>query len=159
MVSDELSNDPSDSVPTGNNTNYRGGDMANNGVANQGPVRNAQVGGSPGGTGSGPPPPPPGPDLSARARIECEDGALEGFFPDQARDEGITGMRVSLSVTVDADGSIVSARATNDPGYGFARSAERAMRSGACTATPAKNREGQNIRSTVSFTINFELSS
>lgn len=159
MVSDEMSNDPSDSVPSGTNANYRGGDMANNGVANQGPVRNAQVGGTPGGTGVGPVTPPPGPDLSARARIECEDGALEGFFPDEARDEGITGMRVSLSVTVDADGSIVTARATNDPGHGFARSAERAMRSGACTGTPAKNREGQNIRSTVSFSINFELNS
>jgi TonB family protein len=158
MVSDEISNDPSDSVPSGDNANYRGGDMANNGVRNQGPVRNAQVGGTPGGTGVGPVTPPPGPDLSARARIECDDGSLEGFFPDEAQGEGITTGRVPLSVTIDADGSIVSARATNDPGHGFGRSAERALRSGACTATPAKNREGQNIRATVSFTLNFVAS-
>ena len=61
----------------------------------------------------------------------------------------------TLTVTVDADGSIVTARASSDPGHGFARAAERAMRSGACTGTPAKNREGQNIRATIPFTLNF----
>ena len=160
MVAEEASNDPGDSVPTGDNTNYRGGDMAANGVANQGPVHGAQVGGVPGGTGTAPaPPPPPGPDLSERARIECDDGSLEGFFPDEARDENITTGRVGLRVTVDDSGRITTARASADPGHGFARAAERALLSGSCTARPARNREGQAISSTVSFTINFEITS
>lgn len=161
MVTEEQSNDPGDSVPTGNNTNYRGGDMAANGVANQGPVRNAQVGGTPGGTGTGPvtPPPPPGPDRSARASIDCDDGSLEGFFPDEARDEGIARMRVPLRVTIESDGRITSARASSDPGHGFARAAERALLSGSCSATPARNRDGQPVTATVTYAINFELSS
>ena len=129
--------------------------MANNGVANQGPVRNAQVGGTPGGTGQAPAPPPAGPDLSARARIECEEGSLEGFFPEEARSDDVRTGRVTLTVTIDSDGAIVTARASSDPGHGFARAAERAIRSGACTGTPAKNREGQNVRATIPFTLNF----
>ena len=159
MVSDEISNDPGDSVPSGDNANYRGGDMAANGVANQGPVRGAQIGGTPGGTGTGPVTPPPGPDLTERAHIECDDGSLEGFFPDEARDENITSGRVGLRVTVDGDGRITTARASADPGHGFARAAERALLSGSCTARPARNREGQAVSSTVTFTINFEITS
>ena len=95
------------------------------------------------------------PDLSARARIECEEGSLEGFFPEEARSDDVRTGRVTLTVTIDSDGAIVTARASSDPGHGFARAAERAIRSGACTGTPAKNREGQNVRATIPFTLNF----
>ena len=160
MVSEEMGNDPGDGVPTGNNTNYQGGDMANNGVANQGPVRNAQVGGTPGGTGTGPVTPPAGPDLSESVRPgSIDEGALEGFFPDEARDEGISGERVSVMVTVEPDGRVSAARAQGDPGHGFARAAERAILSGAIEFAPAKDRSGHAIRATLRYTIRFELSS
>ena len=97
--------------------------------------------------------------VSERAHIECDDGSLEGFFPDEARDENITSGRVGLRVTVDGDGRITTARASADPGHGFARAAERALLSGSCTARPARNREGQAVSSTVTFTINFEITS
>jgi outer membrane biosynthesis protein TonB len=159
MVSEEQSNDPGDGVPTGDNAAYRGGDMAQNGVRNQGPVRNAQVDGQPGGTGTAPTP-PPGPDLSAAARVEdVDESALEGFFPDEARDEGITDQVVVVSLTIEPDGRISAARAANDPGHGFARAAERAALSGAFSTQAARDREGRAIRSTIRWRIRFQLSS
>ena len=79
MVAEEQSNDPSaDTVATGNNANFRGGDIANNGVANQGPVRHADPDGVPGGTGTQPALPSTvrDIDLTERPHIDCDEDSL-----------------------------------------------------------------------------------
>lgn len=157
MVAEEQSNEPStDSVPTGTNANYQGGDMAANGVANQGPVRNAQPGGTPGGTGSGPPAPVATQDLTERPRIECDDGALRNFFPEEAQDNNVTNVSVRLRVTVDANGRVTRAQALENPGYGLARAAERAVVN-ACTSTTPRGPDGRAAGTTITFRLTFEL--
>ncbi len=79
------------------------------------------------------------------------------FFPDEARDEGVDGASVRLRVHVGPDGRVVDARAEGSDGHGFARAAERALRSGACEGTAARDREGHAVVSVVSFTVRFEL--
>jgi len=158
MVAEEQSNEPSgDSVPTGNNANYQGGDMASNGVANQGPVRNAQPGGTPGGTGTGPvQAAAAAPDLAERPRIECDDGALRNFFPEEAQDNNVTNVSVRLRVTVDANGRVTRAQALENPGYGLARAAERAVVN-ACTSTTPRATDGRAVSATITFRLTFEL--
>jgi len=160
MVAQELSNDPSaDSVPTGNNTDFHGGDMAANGAHNAGPAYHSQPGGVPGGTGHGPMQPPgevAAGDLSARPRFEFDSDALRNFYPDEARDNNISGVRVRLRITVDASGRITRVQALNDPGYGIARAAERAVRN-VFQATAPLDRAGHPVTSTVEYNLTFEL--
>jgi len=159
MVAEEQSNEPStDTVATGTNTNFRGGDIANNGVANQGPVRNADPNGVPGGTGTRPAPPStvPDTDLSERPRIECDEDSLRNFFPEEAQERGLTGMRVRVRVSVDAGGRITRAQAMEDPGFGLGRAAERAVMNG-CRATTPRARDGRAVSTVTTFRLNFEL--
>ncbi len=158
MVAEEQTNDPSaDTVATGSNADYRGGDIANNGVAGQGPVRNAHENGVPGGTGAAPaPPPPPARDMTEAPQIECDESGLRNFFPDEAQERGITNIRVRLRVTVDGSGRITRAQATEDPGFGLARAAERAMVN-ACTSTVPRGADGAATAVTRAFTLVFEL--
>ncbi len=159
MVADEQSNDPSaDTVATGNNTNFRGGDIANNGVANQGPVRNADPNGTPGGTGTQPAPPTTvrDVDLSERPRIECDEDSLRNFFPEEAQERGLTGMRVQVRVSVDAEGHITRAQSMEDPGFGLGRAAERAVMNG-CRASTPRARDGRAVATVTTFRLNFEL--
>lgn len=159
MVAEEQSNDPSaDTVATGNNTGFRGGDIANNGVANQGPVRNADPNGVPGGTGTQPalPSTVSDADLSERPRIECDEDSLRNFFPEEAQERGITGMRVRVRVSVDAAGAITRAQALEDPGFGLGRAAERAVMNG-CRASAPRARDGRTVATVTTFRLNFEL--
>lgn len=157
MVSDEVTNDPTVGVPTGNNTNFQGGDMARNGT-NTGPAYHSQPNGTPGGTGTGPVVPREltEADLSARPEVHCDGDSLSGFYPDEARDQGISSARVRLRVTTDASGRIIRAQALNDPGYGFARAAERAMLN-ACPTDPARDRSGNAVGFTFIYPFRFEL--
>jgi protein TonB len=149
-----------DSMPTGTNTNFQGGDIRSDGTNTTGPAYNSrpggQPGGTPGGTGTAPPTAARAEDLSERPRIECDENALREFYPDEARDEGISEEAVSLRLTVDASGRITEARASSDPGHGFGRAAERALRN-ACTATVPRNRDGQAVTAQVTFRIRFRL--
>ncbi len=159
MVAEEQSNEPStDTVATGNNTNYQGGDTANNGVANQGPVRNADPNGTPGGTGTQPAPPSTvrDVDLSERPHIECDEDSLRNFFPEEAQERGLTGMRVQVRVSVDSDGHITRAQAMEDPGFGLGRAAERAVMNG-CRASTPRARDGRAVATVTTFRLNFEL--
>jgi len=159
MVAEEMSNDPSaDTVATGTNTNFRGGDIANNGVANQGPVRNADPNGVPGGTGTQPALPSNvrDVDLSERPRIECDEDSLRNFFPEEAQERGVTGMRVQVRVSVDAGGHITRAQAMEDPGFGLGRAAERAVMNG-CHASTPRARDGRAVATVTTFRLNFEL--
>lgn len=147
-------------MPTGNNTNFQGGDMRADGTNNTGPAYNSrpggQPGGTPGGTGTAPPAPPRLEDLSERPQIDCDENALREFYPDQARDEGISEESVEVRLTVDASGRITEARAVNDPGHGFGRAAERALRN-ACTATVPRDREGRAVSIPIRYRIRFQL--
>ncbi|TAK18588.1 MAG: hypothetical protein EPO40_36620 [Myxococcaceae bacterium] len=160
MVADEQSNEPStDTVATGANTGFRGGDIANIGVANQGPVRNADPNGVPGGTGVRPAPLPSSvsdADLSERPRIECDEDSLRNFFPEEAQERGLTGMRVRVRVSVDASGAITRAQSMEDPGFGLGRAAERAVMNG-CRASTPRARDGRAVATITTFRLNFEL--
>jgi protein TonB len=149
-----------DSMPTGTNTNFQGGDIRSDGTNTTGPAYNSRPGGQPGGTtggtGTTAPTAARAEDLSERPRIECDENALREFYPDEARDEGISEEAVSLRLTVDASGRITEARASSDPGHGFGRAAERALRN-ACTATVPRNRDGQAVTAQVTFRIRFRL--
>ena len=149
-----------DSMPTGNNTNFQGGDMRSDGTNTTGPAYNSrpggQPGGTPGGTGTAPPASPRAEDLSERPQIECDENALREFYPEQARDEGISEESVEVRLTVDASGRITEARAVSDPGHGFGRAAERALRN-ACTATIPRDREGRAVSVPVRYRIRFQL--
>jgi periplasmic protein TonB len=159
MVSDEQTNDPREGVPSGDNTNYQGGDMASNGVRNQGPARNAQIGGTPGSTGTGPVV-VEGPDLSEAAHGGSIDSdSLSNFYPSEARDQQISGVRVVVRVTVEPDGRVSAARSVTDPGNGFGRAAERLLLSGAVEFTPGKDRNGRPTRQTITYPVRFELDS
>ena len=157
MVSEELTNDPAQGVPTGTNTHFQGGDMAANGT-NTGPAYNSQPNGTPNATGTGPVVPREltEADLSARPEVRCEGDGLSGFYPDEARDQGIASARVRLRVTTDASGRVTQVRALNDPGYGFARAAERAMMN-ACSTEPARDRGGRAVGFTFVYPFRFEL--
>lgn len=155
MVADEQSNGPGDSVPTGDNTNYHGGDIHANGVNNQGPVHNAQVGGTPGSTGTGPVQAPEE-DLSEQARISIDGDALSAYYPPEAQEQGISNVRVCVRLTVDTEGHITAAHATEDPGHGFARAAERAALN-AGSAEPARNRRGEAVTTTRRFCFTFTM--
>ena len=159
MVAEEQSNDPGgDTVATGTNTAFRGGDIANNGVANQGPVRNADPNGTPGGTGAQPALPTTvrDVDLSERPHIDCDEDSLRNFFPEEAQERGLTGMRVQVRVSVDARGAITRAQAMEDPGFGLGRAAERAVMNG-CRATTPRARDGRAVATVTTFRLNFEL--
>ena len=148
-----------DSMPSGTNTNFQGGDIRPDGN-NTGPAYNSRPGGQPGGTtggtGTAPVAPPRAEDLSERPTIDCEETALREFYPDEARDEGIAESAVTVRLTVDASGRITEARALGDPGHGFGRAAERAARN-ACTATVPRDREGHATSTTLTFRIRFQM--
>lgn len=86
-----------------------------------------------------------------------DEEAIENFFPDVARDEGVASGRVRLTVTVEADGRISAVAPLNDPGFGFAHAAQAMLLSRASTASPARDVDGRPVRSTIPFTVYFEL--
>ncbi len=73
-----------------------------------------------------------GDDGSARGRgpgsaLSCDEEHMQRFFPERAREAGLTQAVVTMDITISVQGD-VSARALNDPGYGLARAAEEAVR-------------------------------
>jgi outer membrane biosynthesis protein TonB len=58
------------------------------------------------------------PRLAGRAEWDCP-------FPEEADDEGIESAVVTLKVEVGADGEVINAHVTADPGFGFGREARR----------------------------------
>jgi protein TonB len=111
----------------------------------------------PSGTGppAPPPPPPPAPkqDLSRSARPVSE--SWNCGFPPEADIEQINYARVSIAVTVGADGTATNAAlVSTDPGYGFGALAKRcAMR---MRYEAARNKEGAAIAQTQVVNINFK---
>ena len=96
-------------------------------------------------------------DYSARARIECDEDSLRDAFPTAGQEAGITETVVRVRVTIDATGRVTGASAIEDPGFGFAAAAIRALQDSAvCRIRPARDREGRPVGDTVpSFRFNF----
>jgi protein TonB len=74
-------------------------------------------------------------------------------FPAEADIEQIDNARVSIAVTIGADGHAQSASVLQDPGYGFGALAKRCAL--AERFSPALNKEGAAVASTQLITINF----
>lgn len=110
-----------------------------------------------GARGAGPvppaPTPPPKPDrsrapqLASGARWDCP-------FPPEADLEGIHRAVVGLRIEVTASGEVRSARATSDPGFGFARVAQRCALSKRWA--PGLDRDGHAVAATTVISVRFE---
>lgn len=160
VVEGEMDSD--DVVATGNNANATG-DTSSDGVVRPPGERvtGARIGGTGTGPGTGsgpaPPPPPPPVDLATPSSLECDESALAEFFPDAAREAGITEMTVRVRYTVDENGRVTAVNALNDPGYGFATSVVRMIRSSHCSGTAARDRAGHSVTDTRTRPIHFMI--
>jgi protein TonB len=115
---------------------------------------NATPGGVPGGTGTKPgPAAPSAPQLSREASLS---GGREWDcpWPPEANEDQIDFQRVSMMVTVRADGTVQDARIANDPGHGFGRMARQcAFRQ---RFDPALDRAGKPVLSTLRLGVTFQ---
>jgi protein TonB len=94
-----------------------------------------------------------GVDLSRKAALLGGNSWDRCGFPAEADIEQINSARVTLVVTVDADGHASSATVSQDPGYGFGALAKRcALRE---RYSPALNRAGEPVTATQTIIINF----
>lgn len=140
---------------TGNADSYAGGVTASNGTSAKAVHNlNAAPGGVPGGTGTAPAPPPP--DISQPAALDGDTDWNDCPWPSEALAEQIESQRVTIVVTVGADGSARDVKVVKDPGHGFARMAKQcALRK---HYNPARDRDGRPVVSTMApFTVHFTL--
>jgi protein TonB len=138
-----------DTFVTGNAAKYAGGTTERGGTATHAVQdTRARAGGVEGGTGThllG--------DLS-RAPVLAGGATWSCPFPAEADDAGLDHATVALRVEVGADGSVVSARSTSDPGYGFAREAKRCALSKRWAA--GLDRAGKPIRAVALVNVRFD---
>ncbi|QSQ19459.1 energy transducer TonB [Pyxidicoccus parkwayensis] len=137
-----------DTFVVGKGSSYAGGTTESGGTATHA-VRdaNARAGGVEGGTGTD----LAGdrsrrPALAGGARWDCP-------FPGEADDAGIDHGVVTLRVEVDAEGSVLSAAVTSDPGHGFGREARRCALSKRWS--PGLDRAGQPTRAVALVNVRF----
>jgi protein TonB len=153
--------DPDEPVDLRDNTfiqgagdTYAGGVTSSTGTS-KAAVRDVKATGSGEGTGSGSPKGVPGgtgPDLSSAARPVSGSWDHCGF-PQEAEVEQVNQAKVSIAVTISADGRAQTVSVMQDPGYGFGALAKRcALRE---RFTPAKNRLGEAVAATQVISINF----
>ena len=140
-----------DEFVVGKGSNYAGGLSEANGTATHA-VRDRRASGTgvPGGVGSAA---APGIDLSRAAQL-AGGSAWDCPFPVEADDAGVDHAVVTLRVEVGADGRVVQASATRDPGHGFGREARR------CALykrwAPGLDREGRAASSVTVVNVRFE---
>jgi protein TonB len=148
--------DMSNTIVNGNGPG-NGGVTMNNGQSN-GPGGSPT--GSPTGTGtsSAPPPPPPPPPPAPTVDRSRNAKELSGNwswcpFPAEADMAQIDEARVTMEVTLRANGTPATARAIADPGNGFGRAAQAcAMRAKYANAL---DRDGNPIPTTIKFNVTF----
>jgi periplasmic protein TonB len=144
-----------DGFVTGIGERFAGGVTASTGTSNKA-VRAPQAAAT--GTGAGsrlPVGPAVGPkDLSRPAAVTASGDWNDCGFPPEADQEGVNFGKVTLAVTVRADGRARSVAVIKDPGYGFGAVAQRcALRK---TYQTALNRAGEAIEQTTApFTVRF----
>jgi protein TonB len=140
-------------IVTGNADSYAGGTTTANGTSATAVRAAASPTGVPGGTGApAPAPAPAGPDRSHAAVLG---GGREwnAPFPPEADAAQIDDARVELRVEIRADGTAGAVTVLRDPGYGFGREARTyALR---IRHTPALDRDGGAIASTIRVTVHF----
>jgi protein TonB len=138
----------------GTGDSYAGGVTSSTGTSKSA-VRDVRATGNGQGTGSGSPTGVPGgagPDLSSSAKPLSGSWDHCGF-PQEAEVEQVNQAKVSIAVTISAEGRAQTVSVMQDPGYGFGALAKRcAMRE---RFSPAKNRLGQAIAATQVVIINF----
>lgn len=138
----------------GTGDTYAGGVTSSTGTSKVA-VKDVRATGTGEGTGSGTPngvPGGTGPDLSAAARPVSGSWDHCGF-PQEAEVEQVNQAKVSIAVTITAEGRAQTVSVMQDPGFGFGALAKRcALRE---RFTPAKNRLGQAVAATQVITINF----
>jgi protein TonB len=132
---------------------YAGGVTASHGTSSQA-VRNrlARAGGTPGGTGRAAAAAPSAVDLSRTCGPKRKDWR-SCPFPPEADVEQINHARVTVTVTVSANGEALDVRALTDPGFGFAEAARRCALGKAYV--PALDRSGAAIPSSCSISVRF----
>ena len=92
-------------------------------------------------------------DMSRKAALLGGSSWDRCGFPAEADIEQINSARVSLVVTIDAEGHATGATVTQDPGFGFGALAKRcALRE---RYSPALNKAGEPVAGTQLITINF----
>lgn len=96
---------------------------------------------------------PPEIDRSRPARL-AGGSAWDCPFPIEADEAGIDNSVVSLRIEVAADGSVLSAVTTRDPGHGFGREARRCALSKHWSA--GLDRAGRPIGSTIVVNVRFD---
>jgi protein TonB len=144
-----------DGFVTGTGERFAGGVTASTGTnkkASRSPQAAATGTGTPSRLPAGPAVGPK--DLSRPASVTASGDWNDCGFPPEADQEGVNFGKVTLAVTVRADGRARSVAVIKDPGYGFGAVAQRcAMRKSYQTAL---NREGQSIEQTTApFTVRF----
>ena len=139
----------------GNGDSYAGGVTQATGTSTSAVYnRNAQAGGVPGGTGKAPSPSTTVVDRSHPLKLRGQDWHCD--FPPESDSEQIDEMQVPTDVTVSAEGRVTNARATKDPGFGFARAAVQcALRQGPSSFDLALDSDGHPIAGTRTFLIHF----
>jgi protein TonB len=144
-----------DGFVTGIGERFAGGVTASTGTGKQA-VRAPTAAATGSGAGSRLPVGPlAGPkDLSRPAGITSGGDWNDCGFPAEADQEGVNFGKVTIAVTVRADGRARSVAIIKDPGYGFGAVAQRcAMRK---SYQPALNRAGEAIEQTTApFTVRF----
>jgi protein TonB len=138
----------------GTGDSYAGGVTSSTGTS-KAAVRDVRATGNGVGTGSGSAKGVAGgtgPDLSTPARPASGSWDHCGF-PQEAEVEQVNQAKVSIAVTITADGRAQSVSVMQDPGFGFGALAKRcALRE---RFNPAKNRLGEPVSATQVITINF----
>lgn len=136
----------------GNAEAYAGGTTTSNGTSKKAVYDPHAAGAGPAIVGNG----PPGPAKSdmSRPAVPLSGSWDHCGFPAEADIEQVNYARVSLAVTISADGNAQSASVVQDPGYGFGALAKRcALRE---HYQPARNHDGAAITFTQVITINFK---
>jgi hypothetical protein len=139
----------------GNGDSYAGGVTLAAGTSTKAVYdRSAQAGGVIGGHGTAP---SKGALVDRSRTLSVRNSNWHCDFPSEADSEQIDQMVVPTEVTVGADGRVTNARATKDPGFGFARAAVQcALRQGAATFDLALDIDGHPIPGTRVFNVHFE---
>lgn len=137
-------------IVSGAGARYVGGVSANSGTSQQAAreaAADGSIGGVPGGTGDANVDRSRPPGLGGTALWDCP-------FPSEADDAGVDHALVTLRVDVAADGGVVRARASSDPGHGFGREAERCARRKPWK--PALDRAGHAIAGVATVRVRFD---
>lgn len=140
-----------DGFVQGNADSYAGGVTSSTGTSKTA-ARDPRAGSA--GTAPVAPSLPAGPEVDRSSPARPTSGSWDHCgFPPEADVEQVNYARVTIAVTIGADGQARSVSVVRDPGYGFGALARRcALRE---RFEPARNKDGTPVTATQVITINF----